>query len=331
MRVLAWHVHGSWMTSFVQGPHEHLVPVTPDRSPDGLGRARTYPWPDTVTEVTPEELRDTEIDLVVLQRPHELELCEEWTGRRPGRDLPAVYVEHNTPRDDVTGWRHPLADRDDVPVVHVTPFNAAMWDNGRAPVRVIEHGVPDPGHLYRGHEESPATLGVVVNEPVRRARVAGIDLAARISREVGVELYGLGLHGVEALFPPGRRDGLRTSGLLAAHEDVPQVRMHAALAGHRAYLHPYRWTSLGLALIEAMTLGMPVLVLAATAAPEAVPDAAGLVTADVEALARRARQLAADPDAAYAAGLAARAHALDRFGIDRFVEDWDRLMKEVAG
>ena len=61
MRVLAWHVHGSWMTSFVQGPHDHLVPVTPDRGPDGLGRARTYPWPDTVTEVTPEQLRDEPI------------------------------------------------------------------------------------------------------------------------------------------------------------------------------------------------------------------------------------------------------------------------------
>ena len=83
MRVLAWHVHGSWMTSFVQGRHDHLVPVTPDRGPDGLGRARTYPWPDTVTEVTPEQLRDAELDLVVLQRPHEIELCERWTGRRP--------------------------------------------------------------------------------------------------------------------------------------------------------------------------------------------------------------------------------------------------------
>ena len=41
MRVLLWHVHGSWTTSFVQGPHTYLVPVTADRGPDGLGRART--------------------------------------------------------------------------------------------------------------------------------------------------------------------------------------------------------------------------------------------------------------------------------------------------
>jgi hypothetical protein len=28
-------------------------------------------------------------------------------------------------------------------------------------------------------------------------------------------------------------------------------------------------------------------------------------------------------------GLAARAHALARFGLDRFLDDWDRLLKEV--
>ena len=31
MRVLLWHVHGSWTTAFVSGRHEYLLPVTPDR------------------------------------------------------------------------------------------------------------------------------------------------------------------------------------------------------------------------------------------------------------------------------------------------------------
>ena len=39
MRILLWHVHGSWTTAFVQGEHEYLVPVTPDRGPDGVGIA----------------------------------------------------------------------------------------------------------------------------------------------------------------------------------------------------------------------------------------------------------------------------------------------------
>ena len=328
MRILVWHVHGSWMTAFVRGDHEYLVPVLPDRGPDGLGRARTYAWPGDVLEVAPEELADCDIDVVVLQRPHELELTRRWTGRSAGRGtgdargtrgatLPAVYVEHNTPRGDVTGWRHPMATRDDVPLVHVTTFNAAMWDNGTAPVRVIEHGIPDPGYRYTGEEE---TLAVCCNEPVRRHRVAGIDLVAILARTVPVAVYGMGLTGLDRLVP---------TGLVAATELV-QHELHDRMSRHRAYLHPYRWTSLGLGLIEAMHLGLPVLALASTAAPDAVPAGAGLVDSDVDHLAEAAAKLVADPDLAREWGMVARRHALRRFGLQRFLDDWDALLEEVA-
>jgi hypothetical protein len=298
-----------------------LVPVLPDHCTDGLGRATTYAWPSRVREVTPEEIGDTAVgggfDVVVLQRPHEAQLFTAWTSLVAGRDVPAVYVEHNTPRGDVTGWRHHLADQGDIPIVHVTPFNAAMWDNGDAPVRVVQHGIPDPGHLYSGHLE---TLAFACNEPVRRTRVAGTDLAARVARSVPVHVYGMKTDGVEQIISRG----------LAGAEELPQADLHKRMAEHRAYLHPYRWTSLGLALLEAMTLGMPVLVLAATAAPEAVPVGAGLVTADVDELAAAARALVADPALARAQGEVARAHALERFGLARFLSDWDRLLEEVA-
>jgi glycosyltransferase involved in cell wall biosynthesis len=102
------------------------------------------------------------------------------------------------------------------------------------------------------------------------------------------------------------------------------------MATHFAYLHPYRWTSLGLSLIEAMTLGLPVLVLAATAAPEAVPAEAGLVSSNADEMAATAKRWLADPDEARERGRAAREHALRDFGLSRFLDDWDRLLKEVS-
>jgi glycosyltransferase involved in cell wall biosynthesis len=87
---------------------------------------------------------------------------------------------------------------------------------------------------------------------------------------------------------------------------------------------------LGLSLVEAMTIGMPVVVLAATEAASVVPPAAGVVTADVDRLVTGARALLADPDGARAAGEVARATALARFGLDRFLSDWNSLLKEVA-
>jgi len=61
MRILMWHVHGSWTTSFVQGDHEYLLPVTPGRDSDGLGRAQTWDWPANAVEVPHDRLADTEL------------------------------------------------------------------------------------------------------------------------------------------------------------------------------------------------------------------------------------------------------------------------------
>ncbi|MEV7514541.1 glycosyltransferase [Streptomyces diastaticus] len=319
MNILIWHVHGSWTTSFVQGPHGYLVPVLPGRGPDGRGRAQTWQWPATVREVVPERLREEQIDLMVLQRPHEAELAERWTGRVPGRDVPAVYVEHNAPDGSPERTRHPLAGRSDIPVVHVTHFNRLMWDCGRAPTTVVEHGVVDPGPLWSGEVERAA---VVVNEPVRRGRTTGTDLLPSFAETVPLDVFGMGTGGLAGhLALPADR---------CRAQDLPQSELHAAMARRRLYLHPVRWTSLGLSLLEAMFLGMPVVALDTTEARDAVPQEAGAVSNRPEVLRDAVRGLLADHGLARAAGEAARAAALDRYGLRRFLDDWDRLMKEVA-
>ena len=87
MRVLLWHVHGSWTTAFVQGRHEYLIPVTPDRGADGLGRAETWSWPASAVEITKDEAAEAEVDVVILQRPQEL------GGERVVRARPRRAVE----------------------------------------------------------------------------------------------------------------------------------------------------------------------------------------------------------------------------------------------
>jgi hypothetical protein len=314
MKILLWHVHGSWTTAFVQGDHQYVLPVLPDRGPDGLGRARTWDWPPAAVELPPDQLRGTDLDVVVLQRPHEIQLVQRWTGRCPGRDLPAVYLEHNAPEPHPVHSRHPLADRGDIPIVHVTHFNRLFWDTGRAPTSVIEHGVVDPGELYSGEL---ARAAVVINEPDRRGRMVGADLLPSFAAAAPIDLFGMG-------DPALRIPGVRRMG------DVRQSEMHGRLATRRVYLHTTRWTSLGLALIEAMHVGMPVVAVGATEAGEAVPQDAGVVSTDVDRLRAALREYLADPEAARVAGKAARAYALERYGLARFLADWDRLLAEVT-
>jgi glycosyltransferase involved in cell wall biosynthesis len=94
-------------------------------------------------------------------------------------------------------------------------------------------------------------------------------------------------------------------------------------------VHPYRWTSLGLALIEAMQIGMPVVALATTEVPEAVPASAGYVSNCMDTLRGGLRRMAADRELAREMGQAAREHALRRYGLARFLKDWDQLLQEV--
>jgi glycosyltransferase involved in cell wall biosynthesis len=222
-----------------------------------------------------------------------------------------VYVEHNAPRGHAANSRHPVADRDDVLLVHVTHFNRLMWDSGRTRATVIEHGVVDPGHRYTGEL---AAAAVVVNEPVRRGRITGTDLLAEFARAVPLDVFGIGTE--ELVLGPDVR----------AMGDLPQARMHAAMARRRAYLHLPRWTSLGLSLIEAMHLGMPVVALATTEAHEAVPPGTGHCSTDIGRLTRGLRELMAEPQLARQFGDAARAHALRRYGLGRFLVDWDATL-----
>lgn len=318
MRILLWHVHGGWTDAFVQGNHEYLMPTNPERDAWGLGTAGRD-WPDSVLEVPPEDLATADVDVVILQRLEEFDECERLLGRRPGRDIPALFLEHNTPKGDVPASVHPLADQSDIPVVHVTHFNELMWDCGRAPTIVVEHGIVDPGYLYTGRS---ADLGVVVNEPVRRWRVTGTDLLPRFARTAPLRVYGMGTDKLASELALGP-DELTIGG------DLAPKQLHAALAESRAYLHPIRWTSLGLALLEAMHLGMPVIALATTEAMRAVPPEAGAISTNVDELCRAAGRLMNDPEEARIRGKVARETVLERFSLGAFLSSWDNVLSDT--
>lgn len=308
-KIFLWHVHGSWTTAFVQGPHTYYVPVLPDRGPDGRGRAQTWDWPDSVREVTPAQARDLDIDVLIVQRPHELTvLAQEWLGRRPGADVPTIYLEHNAPEGSIGEMRHVAADRPDLSIVHVTHFNALFYNSGTTPAHVIEHGIIDPGYRYTGEL---ARAAVVINEAARRGRTTGTDLLPRFHAALPLDLFGMG------------------AGALGGFENLRQAELHVEIPRRRVYLHPIRWTSLGLSLLEAMQSGMPVVALATTEVSEAVPLDAGVISTDVGRLCDALRELGAQPRRAREMGSAARAFALERYGLEKFLRAWDARIAEV--
>jgi glycosyltransferase involved in cell wall biosynthesis len=202
-------------------------------------------------------------------------------------------------------------DDPDVLLVHVTPFNDLMWDSGRTPTRVIDHGVVTPAEVhYTGELERGLA---VVNGLAGRGRRCGADLLERARQQVPLDLVGM--------------DSTRLGGLgEIRHDQLP-----AFAARYRFFFHPIRYTSMGLAVCEAMMLGVPVVGLATTEMAMAVENGvSGYVDTSLERLISRMRHLLANPAEARRLGEGARRRALQRFQIDRFIRDWDQTFHSVV-
>jgi hypothetical protein len=310
LRVLTWHVHGNYLYYLSQVPHEWHVLSRPGRPPGYAGRSGVLPWGDNVHDCPVETLQERAFDCILFQsRNHYLTDQHELLSAAQRR-LPHIYLEHDPPQAHPTDTRHPAAGGEAL-VVHVTAYNALMWDCGAAPTAVIEHGVVVPDAIRYGGERERGV--VVVNHLERRGRRLGFDLYRDVRGRVPLDLYGM--------------DAERSGGV----GELPYAALLERAAQYRFFFHPARYTSLGLAVCEAMMLGMPVVGLATTELPTVIRDGEnGCIDTRVDRLVDAMHWLLRDPEAARALGAQARRDAMARFGIGRFVADWCRVLESVA-
>lgn len=310
LRIFTWHVHGNYLYYLSQVPYEFYVPVKAGR-PEGYGgRCGTLPWPENLHEIPADEAAHREFDCILFQSRKNYEVDQYEILSESQRRLPRIYLEHDPPRQHPTDTRHPAAD-DDLLLVHVTDFNDLMWDNGRTTTHVIEHGVlvPDDVH-YTGQRERGL---VVVNGLATRGRRLGLDVFLKARRRVRLDLVGMG------------------SEQLGGLGEVPHAELPAFLAQYRFLFNPIRYTSLGLAVCEAMMLGIPVVGLATTEMVTVVENGVtGYVETNLDRLIDRMHELLDTPAKALAMGEAARRYAHQRFAIKRFVRDWCEVFAQVG-
>ena len=309
LRVLTWHVHGNYLYYLSQTPHEFLLPVG-RAGPGYAGCAPGFPWPPNVRDIAIDDLPGADIDCILFQSQSQY-LLDQYELLTPAqRALPKIYLEHDPPQDHPTDTCHPVDDPEML-LVHVTHFNRLMWNSRRTPTRVIEHGVLVPsGLIYTGEIEKGL---VVVNHLHRRGRRLGADLFDYVRARVPLDLAGM--------------DSAAAGGL----GDIGHAELPALMCRYRLVFHPIRYTSLGLALCEAMSLGVPPVALATTEAPTViVQDVSGYIDTDVDVLIRGMRHLLDNPEDARRLGAGAKRAAQARFGIDRFTQEWDRTLIEFV-
>ena len=275
------------------------------------GVSGNFPWPDNVHEIQADEVKDYEFDIILFQAHRnylqdQFEILSEEQQR-----LPRIYLEHDPPRQHPTDTCHPVDDSDML-LVHVTHFNRLMWDSGRTPSMVIEHGVLVPEKVrYTGEIQRGL---VVINGLKSRGRRLGADVFEKARQRVPLDLVGM--------------ESEQMGGLGA----IPNDELAAFEARFRFFFKQIRYTSLGLAVCEAMMIGMPIIGLATTEMVTVVENGvSGYIDSDVDRLVDCMQEVLSDPGEAHRLGEGARRCALERFNIARFASDWDEAFRLVSG
>lgn len=310
LKVLTWHTHGSYLYYLTQAPHDFYVLSKPDRPPGYGGRSGHIPWGDNVIDLPVSEAKDARFDCILFQDDMQyLEDQHVYLSAAQQR-LPKIYLEHDPPRSHPTDLRHPVDDPG-MMLVHVTHFNKLMWDSGRTPTRVIEHGVMVQRDVaYRG--ELARGL-VVINNIATRGRRLGGDIFLQAREHVPLDLVGM---------------GAKEAGGIG---EIEHAQLPSFAAQYRFFFNPIRYTSLGLAVIEAMMIGLPVVALATTEMATVINnDVNGYIDTDPARLIAHMQQLISNPGLARRLGESARRDACERFSIDRFASDWDRVLQEAT-
>jgi hypothetical protein len=290
--------------------HDFYLPVCEGREGGFGGRGETFPFGNNVHDIPVEEVQNQRFDCILFQLRRNYEIDQYEILSPEQRRLPRIYLEHDPPQENPFEQQHWVDDPDTL-LVHVTPFNELVWDSGDSPTRVIDHGVIVPAEVkYDGR--LPRGI-VVINNLASRGRRLGVDVFEAATRDVPLDLVGMGAEELGGL------------------GEVQPTKLLAFESNYRFFFNPIRYTSLGLAVIEAMSIGMPIVGLATTEMATAIQNGvSGYVDTDLGKLVARMQELLQDADHARCLGENARRYALDRFNIRRFVHDWEHTFADVT-
>jgi hypothetical protein len=311
LRVLTWHIHGNYLWYLSQARHQFFLPTRTPASGGYGGRGTTFPFGNNVRDIPADEVRHAEFDCILFQHRSHYEHDQYELLTDEQRRLPRIYLQHDPPWEAPADERH-WVDDPEMLLVHCTPFNALMFDNGRTPTKIIDHGVMVPEHVrYTGQL---ARGIVVVNHLKQRGRKVGADIFERVRRDVPLDLVGMAAEDFGGL------------------GEVSPPKLAEFASRYRFFFNPIRYTSLGLAVLEAMTIGLPIVGVAGCEIVTVIRNGEhGFLETDPQRLIPHMQRLIDDPAEARRLGENARSYALERFNIRRFARDWEQTIWEVAG
>ncbi len=301
LRILTWQAHGGYLHALSQLPHQFYLLTDTEMPCTG------WPYRGNIHPLPAEQARTAEFDCILFHQPEQYLEEQHRYLSAPQRRLPRIYVEHAAPADDQDGVRHPVNDPE-VLLVHVASYNALRWDNGRQTVRVINHGMQAPADLdYCGERQCGVVLGNRLwSQPAN-------DIYQQLRQRIPLEL-------VPTQFPA-----------TLEHTHCAPLQLPARTVHYRFLFHQTHSHTLEPCVIAAMMSGIPVIGMASGEMASLVQNGmSGYIETDLDKLVAHMQELLDNPHYAFALGRGAQRRARQRFGMPRFLTDWNAALQSVT-
>ncbi|RMG72407.1 MAG: glycosyltransferase, partial [Nitrospirae bacterium] len=216
-------------------------------------------------------------------------------------------IDKNKKAETLEKLREIYSNTDNLTLVFISEMKKKDWGfDGE----IILPGIDlDEYHGYRGDISKALRVGNGLKE---RDAMLGYSIQERILNGLPSTVLGLNPSIKEAILP----------------DSWDEYREY--LRSHRVYLnttvYPYE-DGYNLAMLEAMATGMPVVAIKNPTSP-LVDGINGFVSDDEEYLRERLKEMLSDPERAKQIGERARETVREIFPIERFIENWKRVIGE---
>lgn len=189
------------------------------------------------------------------------------------------------------------------------------WEDGEN-YRVLHHGVnteifsPSLGQQIEGINNKGGYCLAVVNDWINRGQILGYDIFQRVTNGLSTKVLG------------------DTPGLSKPAESISDLVAH--YRGANCLINTSIRSPIPSVVLEAMACGTPVVSLNNCMLPEIIENGVnGYITNDENELRKYVKMLLGDVALSKELGKNARQTILEKFSLDKFVENWNSVLKEA--
>lgn len=195
--------------------------------------------------------------------------------------------------------------------IFVADFSVGAWfHNPDDPnVSIIRHGMDTD--YWNGWVGGDGKVMTAVWDYIKRDRICGFSIWKEVTEGLETNPWG------------------ETPGLSKMADNTDHLRKLYRNAS--VFLNTTLWSSCPFSLLEAMSVGCPIVTTATTSIPEFIKNGEnGFITNDPTAMKAYLKDLIEDKDMALEIGAAGRKTVLEKFGQQQFLDAWNKAFWKVA-